>query len=467
MNLFAPFIVLGKNILAGTRAALFLRIHLWFFQGGYLQICLLVAVSLGLTLLHDYYDTAPDNYFNPYGLGYQALLYLLFFFSLSLIAVINSRLRDLAKFIVLLLSIVPAVWLGTLCLSALAKQQDYIEPFYTSWGVFITYSLWYLIIVGRLIKRFFYLQILPATGFVLLYAAINFTPLFLLPTEKLWYPIPAVDQEKDKLGRIDVETVYYTQNQLLQDQFNGLIAGKSGETDLFYIGFAGDADEGVFMNEVKSAQRIISDYFGVFGRSLLLINNRATVKTTPLANGHNLKKAINKTADLMNLDEDILLLFLASHGSEDHYLSANFNSFNLNDIDANMINTALNGAGVKWRVIIVSACYSGGFIDQLADPYTLLITAASYDRNSFGCGHDGQYTYFGEAYFEKGLKKTRSFIKAFELAHELIRRKEKERGFENSNPQISLGAEIEKKLTELEESLRVQGNNNWASTANN
>jgi len=162
----------------------------------------------------------------------------------------------------------------------------------------------------------------------------------------------------------------------------------------------------------------------------------------------------------------ILLLFLTSHGSEDHYLSANFLPFRLNDINASSINKALNEAGIKWRIIIVSACYSGGFIEPLADPYTLIITAANADRNSFGCGHDGKYTYFGDAYFENGLRQTRSFIKAFDHAKEIIYDKENKEGFKNSDPQIRLGSEIENKLIEFEKRLKVKGNANWASTAN-
>lgn len=83
--------------MAGTRAALFMPVQLWLFKSSYLQICLLLIVSLGLSFVHDYFNTAPDNLFNPYGLSYQALLYLLFFFSLSLIAAIKSRQRDLTN----------------------------------------------------------------------------------------------------------------------------------------------------------------------------------------------------------------------------------------------------------------------------------------------------------------------------------------------------------------------------------
>ena len=219
------------------------------------------------------------------------------------------------------------------------------------------------------------------------------------------------------------------------------------------------------MNEAIAAQEIVKNYFDAYGRSMILINNSNTVDNIPLANEHNLKYSINKVGKLMNKEEDILFLFLTSHGSEDHFLSANFTPFKLNNINAGHIKQALDNSGIKWRIIIISACYSGGFIEPLAGPSTLLITAASAERNSFGCGHDGKYTYFGDAYFEKGLKQSRSFVKAFDQASKIIFTKEEEEGFKNSEPQISVGVEIKIKLIDFEKELEAKSRLNWASTA--
>ena len=465
MHPFKPLIDLVKNILAGTRAAMFMPVHLWQFKSGYLQVCLLLVVSLGLSFIHDYYDTAPDHFFNPYGLSYQALLYLLFFFSLSLIAVCNSRQQDLAKLAILFLSIVPVIWLGTICTLTIAKEQTYFDPFYSNWAVFIIYSLWYLVVSARLFKRFFYLRFPLTLVYTLLYAAINFAPLFLLPTEPLWYPKQKDNTQVGTAPNIDIESVYYSQNNLLEKLSADLVEGKQAQTDLFFIGFAGDADEDVFMNEAIAAQEIVKNYFDAYGRSMILINNSNTVDNIPLANEHNLKYSINKVGKLMNKEEDILFLFLTSHGSEDHFLSANFPPFKLNNINAGHIKQALDNSGIKWRIIIISACYSGGFIEPLAGPSTLLITAASAERNSFGCGHDGKYTYFGDAYFEKGLKQSRSFVKAFDQASKIIFTKEEEEGFKNSEPQISVGVEIKIKLIDFEKELEAKSRLNWASTA--
>ncbi len=73
-------IELVKNILAGTRATLFMPVHLWLFKSGYLQLCLLLIVLLSLSIFDDYSNAVPGSYFNPYNfIAYQALDYLLFF----------------------------------------------------------------------------------------------------------------------------------------------------------------------------------------------------------------------------------------------------------------------------------------------------------------------------------------------------------------------------------------------------
>jgi Peptidase C13 family len=467
MRFLKPFIDLFANIIAGTRMAFFMPVHLWAFRNGFFQICLLFIVSFSFSFFGSYFETAPDNFFNIYGLNYQAALYLIFFFSLSLIACLSSRARDLDKLITIFLSTVPAVYLLSTCLVKISNYQTVLSEYHASWLIFYVYLSWNLIITLRILKRFLYCKVKSALPYLFIFAAINVPPLFpnVFPHVALWYSTqPSIKSESSPYN-INVESIYYSQNKLLQKTVDRFVEGKEGVTDLFFIGFAGDASEDVFMNETKSAQMIMDNHFNTFGRSMVLINNEDTVNAVPLANGHNLKNSIIEVAKRMNLNEDILVLFLTSHGSEDHYISANFLPFKLNDLNADTINSALTSAGIKWRIIIISACYSGGFIEPLTDPYTLLITAASAEQNSFGCGHDGQYTYFGEAYLENGLKQTGSFIQAFDVATKIILEKENEQGFENSDPQIQIGSEIGNKLKEFENNLEVKVSNNWAVTA--
>jgi hypothetical protein len=101
---------------------------------------------------------------------------------------------------------------------------------------------------------------------------------------------------------------------------------------------------------------------------------------------------------------------------------------------------------VKWRVIIVSACYAGGFIEPLRDDNTVIITAASADRTSFGCEVGRDFTYFGEAYFRDALAKTRSLTDAFDLAREIVAKREAEEKLTPSQPQMWKGKAIAERL---------------------
>jgi hypothetical protein len=166
----------------------------------------------------------------------------------------------------------------------------------------------------------------------------------------------------------------------------------------------------------------------------------------PLANRHNLRRAIVELAGRVAFDEDIVVVFLSSHGAEDGTIAVDMQNFGLNDLSAQDLRGIFDEAKIKWRIVIVSACYSGSFIEQLASPHTLVITAAAADRASFGCAQENEWTYFGRAYFDQALKETPLFIPAFERAREIIAAREAAEEKTPSMPQVSIGSEIESYL---------------------
>ena len=106
---------------------------------------------------------------------------------------------------------------------------------------------------------------------------------------------------------------------------------------------------------------------------------------------------------------------------------------------------------------MISACYSGGFIADLKDERTMIITASSADRQSFGCGNLSNATYLAQAFFGTALKKTHSFEAGFEQARATIEQWEREKGHTPSQPQIYAGAKIRAKLAQLEQRLATLG----------
>jgi hypothetical protein len=159
----------------------------------------------------------------------------------------------------------------------------------------------------------------------------------------------------------------------------------------------------------------------------------------------------------------VLFLAISSHGSEDPSIAVANSGFPFTDLSDEDLANALHDSGIKWRVIIISACYAGGFIPALRDPQTIVITAAAADRTSFGCSNDSDLTYFGEAFYRDALPHAKTLRDAFEEAKIAIAAREHAEGETPSNPQAYFGAAIEAKLEAM--SGKAGGGRDAASVA--
>lgn len=289
----------------------------------------------------------------------------------------------------------------------------------------------------------------------LISASLTLAPFFLIEPVRYWYPdydessaeyadTEAADDSRSVKG--SAEALIYRQPALMEQALGQLAAGTPGVTDTYLLAFGGDGNEDVFRNEVEYAQTLFAERFGMQQRTLVLLNNPDTTAATPLATLSNLRLALAGIGARMDREEDLLVLFLTTHGSEDHQLFVDLQPLPLDWIKPTDLRAALDDAGIDWRVVIVAACYSGGFIDALATPMSLVITAARADRPSFGCGADAELTYFGRAFLVDALNQTTSFPGAFELARETVAQREKDDDFEPSEPQIAMGALIGPRL---------------------
>src|SRR5829696_1719203 len=117
------------------------------------------------------------------------------------------------------------------------------------------------------------------------------------------------------------------------------------------------------------------------------------------ATSASLAAALRSAGKAMDPNKDILAVFLTSHGGPDGLdLVAGRRRETLSP---RSLRAMLNASGARYRVIIISACYSGVFARALADRRTLVITAAAPDRPSFGCEDGATWTYFGDAFFNQ------------------------------------------------------------------
>jgi len=245
----------------------------------------------------------------------------------------------------------------------------------------------------------------------------------------------------------DAEQVIYNQPALLDDAIAKLKPQTPGKVDLYVVAFAGDAEEDVFRNEAEYVEQLFTKRLDAEGHVLVLENNAATVATRPLATLTNLTWALDDIAKKMDPAEDILLVYLTTHGSRDHQLLVDLDPLPLDQIAPSDLADALQTKpGIRWKVLVVNACYSGGFVDALRDDSTMVITSARADRTSFGCGADSDITYFGKAFLAEALNKTASIPDAFAQAKKSVSEWEDADKEEHSEPQIASTRSIEAKL---------------------
>ena len=299
---------------------------------------------------------------------------------------------------------------------------------------------------------------LPARAWLAATAiALLVLPTIWLPQSALWMPAP------DGAGRLAAgsfhtlaeEGAFYAQQRALDRELGALEPERPGIADIYLLAAGLYAGEDVFMKDVERVADLFGERFDTTGRTVRLVNNTKTLQSYPIASLTSIRESLRRIGAIMNRDEDVLVLYLTSHGSDTHELAVDFRPLRLRSIDPAELKAALDDAGVRWKVVVISACYSGGFIDALKDERTLIITAARADRASFGCGSASDATYLARALFDEALKNTHSLEAAFAAAAASIEGWERAKGYEPSEPQLFTGAEIRSKLAEIERRLAM------------
>jgi hypothetical protein len=223
------------------------------------------------------------------------------------------------------------------------------------------------------------------------------------------------------------------QGQLLQQALDALPASTPA-VELYSLTLAGDGKQSVFLREADYVSKLLRERFGARG-NVTLTNHRDHLADRPLATRESLTRAVQALAERSG-PEDLVFLYLTSHGSSDHQLSIDQPRLQLADLPASEFAALLEPLRDRHKVVVISACYSGGFIPPLKNDKTLVMTAARADRVSFGCSEENDFTYFGRALFADALNETDDLSRAFELAKAKVAEREEADDFEPSEPQL-------------------------------
>jgi Peptidase C13 family len=164
------------------------------------------------------------------------------------------------------------------------------------------------------------------------------------------------------------------------------------------VSFGLFGDQGVFQSEASGAAQVVADRFGG-GPVNVQYNSRKGGGATIEA----LTTSLQAAAQGMDAESDILFLILTSHGSRAGL------AVKAGRLEQTLTPSKLAGmlalTGVRHKVVVISACYSGVFIPRLASPDVLVITAADANHPSFGCRDKAKWTYFGDAFFNVALRR--------------------------------------------------------------
>src|SRR5438067_8358336 len=185
---------------------------------------------------------------------------------------------------------------------------------------------------------------------------------------------------------------------------------------LTVVSFGLFGGQGVFRREATGAAEIVANRFGA---DQVVV--RFNTKTGGDATVEALAATLQTEAKKMNGDRDILFLILTSHGSQEG-LAVNAGR-SAETLKPSNLAVMLTRTGIRYKVIIISACYSGVFIPPIADADTLVVTAADANHSSFGCEDKAKWTYFGDAFFNT-LRQTSNLKEAFLLARSLVSKRE-------------------------------------------
>jgi hypothetical protein len=102
--------------------------------------------------------------------------------------------------------------------------------------------------------------------------------------------------------------------------------------------------------------------------------------------------------------------------------------------------------GKRPTVVIISACFSGVFVEPLAGSNRMVLTAARPDRTSFGCGEADKYPYFDQCVLES-MPVVSDFAKLGATVQACVAAREIKEGMKPpSEPQLYIGPALKPML---------------------
>lgn len=270
--------------------------------------------------------------------------------------------------------------------------------------------------------------LLPALGWAQ-------SPVQQPPAQPAWvaYPRPATAELED--------------HRRISDTLGKLKPQRRGVVDAYVIAVALDADP-VFGREAREAGRVLARRFDAEGRTLVLAEDEGAVRADAAGSPHHLALALARAAEVMDLREDVLVLYSTSHGERGSRLAYRDLKRGMGAVTPARLAQLLGP--FRNRVVLLQACYSGQFVPALASTTSVIATAASATKPSFGCHPGNDWTFFGDALINRAFRAPAPLPEQLNAARETVAGWEGRSKLDPSEPQVSIGNEVGAWLAKLD-----------------
>lgn len=230
---------------------------------------------------------------------------------------------------------------------------------------------------------------------------------------------------------------------LLKQQFELADKRRSEKPDgrLILAAFAMHSQSKAFRNDVITAEKSV---LSLDPNAIVFKLNNPTFGQAadwPYATTENIAQVLKKVGAIAR-PEDKVVILMSTHGRPD-VLSVNFGSQYYPHVNARVLNQWLTDLRGKPTLLILSACYSGSFLQALSGHSRVILTAAAADRSSFGCQFQSTNTYFVDALFNQPALPDSSLEQLMARTQVEIDKKERAQKLSPpSLPQIAVGSAV-------------------------
>jgi hypothetical protein len=224
-------------------------------------------------------------------------------------------------------------------------------------------------------------------------------------------------------------------NQITTDRGDGYDALGLSDLNWKTVVMTGDDSITAFDNARKKIASMLPNY-GVKSEEITHLSREAREQTggviaTSIANFEAAMMDHNVGSD------DGCAVHMTSHGNRSGFYIRGSGPLSPSKLDEILD----NACGDRPTVVMISACYSGVFVDPLKGDNRVILTAASANRTSFGCSPEATYTYWDGCLIDH-LPGSNTWTDLYANLQTCIERKERQGGFTPSQPQGFFGSQL-------------------------